>query len=56
VDRTAEAMFVHANTVRYRLRRFEELTATDLRDGWVIANVVWALIRQNPTLRPGLDR
>lgn len=51
VDRTAEAMFVHANTVRYRLRRFEELTGTDLRDGWVIASVVWALIRQNPTLR-----
>ena len=31
VARTAEALYVHRNTVRYRLRRVEQLTELDLR-------------------------
>jgi DNA-binding PucR family transcriptional regulator len=29
VSRTAEALYVHPNTVRYRLRRISELTGLD---------------------------
>lgn len=31
IPRTAEALFVHVNTLRYRLARFEELTGRSLR-------------------------
>jgi len=31
VARAAEALYVHRNTVRYRLRRVEQLTGLDLR-------------------------
>jgi DNA-binding PucR family transcriptional regulator len=31
VARTAEALYVHPNTVRYRLRRIGELTGLDSR-------------------------
>lgn len=43
VERTATRLFVHQNTVRYRLARFEELTATSLRETQVIVEVWWAL-------------
>jgi DNA-binding PucR family transcriptional regulator len=39
IDGAARMLFVHANTVRYRLRRVFELTglqATDPRDGFLL--------------------
>jgi DNA-binding PucR family transcriptional regulator len=39
IDGAARLLFVHANTVRYRLRRVAELTglsATDPRDGFLL--------------------
>src|ERR1700761_6120434 len=35
VEATARAMFLHANTLRYRLGRFEELTGSDLKDSGI---------------------
>ena len=43
VDRAAEALFVHANTLRYRLSRFEEATGCSLRDTTTQFEVWWAL-------------
>ncbi|MDJ1371877.1 hypothetical protein C7K25_10945 [Gulosibacter molinativorax] len=43
VRRTAEAMTVHQNTVRYRLDRFEELTGASLRETDVIINLALVL-------------
>jgi hypothetical protein len=43
VEATARAMFLHANTLRYRLRRFEELTRCDLKDPDRRMEVWWAL-------------
>lgn len=53
VERTASRLFVHQNTVRYRLARFEELTGSSLRDAEVLFGVWWALqldecSRRNP--------
>lgn len=43
VERTAKRLFVHQNTVRYRLSRFEELTGTSLHDTEVLLELWWAL-------------
>jgi PucR C-terminal helix-turn-helix domain len=43
VERTATRLFVHQNTVRYRIARFEELTGTSLGDTEVVLEVWWAL-------------
>ncbi|ASL11891.1 PucR family transcriptional regulator [Mycobacterium intracellulare] len=43
VERTAARLFVHQNTVRYRLARFEELTGACLRDTEVLTEVWWVL-------------
>ncbi|MFI1912586.1 PucR family transcriptional regulator [Nocardia sp. NPDC020380] len=40
---TANRMFLHHNTVRYRLARFEELTGVSLKDPEVAFQVWWAL-------------
>ena len=45
VDPAAERLFVHPNTVRYRLRRYEELTGTDLGITEEAFRVWWALRR-----------
>jgi hypothetical protein len=58
-DVTAEHMSVHHNTVRYRLRRYEELTGVDLRDPNCALEAWWALQRnrlgESPQRRPDLD-
>ena len=46
VDPAAERLFVHANTVRYRLRRYEELTGAHLDETEDAFRVWWALQRQ----------
>jgi DNA-binding PucR family transcriptional regulator len=43
VERAAEQLFVHANTLRYRISRFEELTGASLREPVVAFEVWWAL-------------
>lgn len=43
IPRAAESIPVHVNTLRYRLRRFQELTATDLHDPEDLIEVTWAL-------------
>jgi hypothetical protein len=44
-DATAQHMSVHHNTVRYRVRRYEELTGVDLRDPNCALEAWWALQR-----------
>ena len=46
VDPAAERLFVHPNTVRYRLRRYEELTGADLSETEDAFRVWWALHRE----------
>lgn len=43
VERTATRLFVHQNTVRYRIGRFEELTGKSLGDTEVLLELWWAL-------------
>ena len=45
VERTATAMFVHQNTVRYRLSRFGDLTGIELRSPVSAFELWWALQR-----------
>ena len=54
LELTAEQMFLHVNTVRYRLRRFEELSGTNLRHVDDLVQVWWAFQRRSirPTERP----
>jgi hypothetical protein len=43
VDTAAERLHIHANTLRYRLARFEELTGTHLRGPLTAFEVWWAV-------------
>ena len=43
VECAAERVYVHRNTVRYRIGRFEELTGAQLRDARTAFEVWWAL-------------
>ncbi len=45
VEPAAQRLFIHANTVRYRLRRYEELTGTDLSVTDEAFRVWWAIHR-----------
>ncbi len=46
VERAAERLFVHQNTLRYRIGRFEELTGATLREPAIAFEVWWALERE----------
>src|SRR3954471_1026418 len=46
IEDTARALHVHPNTLRHRLRRFEEATQTTLRDPRVLVELWWALERR----------
>jgi hypothetical protein len=43
VHRAATALFLHPNTLRYRITRFKELTGANLRDPASAMEVWWAL-------------
>jgi DNA-binding PucR family transcriptional regulator len=43
VERAAARLFVHQNTVRYRIAKFEELIGASLRETEVLFEVWWAL-------------
>jgi hypothetical protein len=45
IERAAEQLFVHPNTLRYRIGRFEELTGANLRNTTSALEVWWALQR-----------
>src|SRR5438105_4099642 len=45
VDRAAKQLFVHPNTLRYRIARFEELTGANLRELRTAVEVWWVLQR-----------
>ncbi len=54
-ERAGETLYCHPNTVRYRLRRLQELTGRTLTDPWAVAELAAAL--QSYTLqRTRLDR
>jgi hypothetical protein len=46
IDDTARALHVHPNTLRHRLRRFEEATGATLRDPRDLVELWWALERR----------
>ncbi len=46
VEPAAERLHIHANTLRYRLGRYEELTGADLSDTEEIVSIWLALSRQ----------
>ena len=46
VDETAKALHVHPNTLRHRLRRFEETTGANLRRPADLIELWWALERR----------
>lgn len=46
IDDTARALHVHPNTLRHRIRRFEEATQTTLRDPRHLIELWWALERR----------
>ncbi|MDA0137463.1 PucR family transcriptional regulator [Solirubrobacter deserti] len=46
LERTAKELYVHTNTVRYRLARFETVTGRSLRDTQTLVEVWWALACQ----------
>jgi hypothetical protein len=47
VDDTARVLHVHPNTLRHRLRRFEEATGANLRDPRDLVELWWALERRH---------
>jgi sugar diacid utilization regulator len=53
IARTAERVFVHPNTVRYRISRFEELTGASLRDNLVVFEVLGALAYRSARIDNG---
>jgi hypothetical protein len=46
IEDTAKALHVHPNTLRHRLRRFEEATGATLRDPRHLVELWWALERR----------
>ncbi|RJQ77693.1 PucR family transcriptional regulator [Pseudonocardiaceae bacterium YIM PH 21723] len=51
VDRTATKLIVHSNTIRYRLKRYQDFTGIDLRAPEIPRELWWAL-RRHEVLRP----
>jgi DNA-binding PucR family transcriptional regulator len=47
IDDTARVLHVHPNTLRHRLRRFEETTGANLRDPRDLVELWWALERRH---------
>ena len=47
IDESAKALFVHPNTLRHRLDRFQQLTGADLRKTEDVLETWWALERRS---------
>ncbi len=53
VGATAQALYVHPNTLRQRLRRIDELTGLDVRDAdWLLLEVALKLQRLEEVYPP----
>jgi hypothetical protein len=52
IDETARALHVHPNTLRHRLRRFEEATEANLRNASDVMELWWALERRRLVAAP----
>jgi DNA-binding PucR family transcriptional regulator len=53
ISATSEALFVHPNTLRQRLRRIADLTGIDLRrDDWLMVEIAVKLVRLRIALAP----
>ena len=55
ISATAEALYVHPNTLRQRLRRIMDLSGIDLRrDDWLMVEIAVKLVKLEQALgRPG---
>jgi putative transposase len=53
IPRAAASLPVHVNTLRYRLKRFQELTGTDLHDLQDLIEVSWALAAEGRPVTDG---
>lgn len=57
ISATAEALYVHPNTLRQRLRRIGELSGLDLRkDDWLMVEIAVKMVRLQDALAPGEPR
>jgi DNA-binding PucR family transcriptional regulator len=61
ISATAEALYVHPNTLRQRLRRIQELSGIDLRkDDWLLVEIAVKMVKLQDALPPataaGKDR
>jgi sugar diacid utilization regulator len=55
ISATSEALYVHPNTLRQRLRRIQELSGIDLRkDDWLMVEIAVKLVRLRATLEPAV--
>jgi DNA-binding PucR family transcriptional regulator len=53
ISATSEALFVHPNTLRQRLRRISELSGIDLRkDDWLMVEIAVKLVRLHQAMAP----
>jgi DNA-binding PucR family transcriptional regulator len=51
ISATSDALFVHPNTLRQRLRRIADLTGIDLRrDDWLMVEIAVKLVRLRSAL------
>jgi GAF domain-containing protein len=57
ISATSEALFVHPNTLRQRLRRIGELSGLDLRrDDWLMIEIAVKMVKLQRALRRGRQR
>jgi GAF domain-containing protein len=57
ISATAEALYVHPNTLRQRLRRIGELSGLDLRkDDWLMVEIAVKMVRLQEALGPKASR
>jgi DNA-binding PucR family transcriptional regulator len=51
ISATAEALYVHPNTLRQRLRRIQELSGIDLRkDDWLLVEIAVKMVKLQEAL------
>jgi DNA-binding PucR family transcriptional regulator len=56
ISATSEALYVHPNTLRQRLRRIADLTGIDLRrDDWLMVEIALKLVRLRAALAADTD-
>jgi len=53
ISSTSEALYVHPNTLRQRLRRIADLTGLDLRrDDWLMIEIAVKMVRVRQVIEP----